>query len=79
MTSKPNNHCPRGTMAEFTCEPTAGYGLDTRLYHLAHKRGWKMPINDVSPAHTWNRYWQIMEMYEAGEIKGRPIPPHRSG
>lgn len=45
---------------------------------MAEMNGWKAPVNDALPAHSWLHYWKQMEKYEGGEIVGRPVVPHRS-
>lgn len=48
-------------------------------WRTARRKGWKLPVNNAFPDHSWVAYWQAMDRYEHGESAGRPVPPHRSG
>lgn len=47
-------------------------------WRTARRKGWKLPVNNAFPDHSWLAYWQAMDRYEHGESAGRPVPPHRS-
>jgi hypothetical protein len=58
------------------------YGHTTEynaLWQEARNKGWKIPINNAFPDHSWIGYWRGCQRHETDPTTGRPVPPHRSG
>jgi len=62
-------------------EPTKGLEMKTeykKWLKKARTKGWKTPVNDALPEHSWVAYWQACAEYERNPSAGRPVVPHRS-